>query len=159
MTLGHDLLYAFRMLRKSPGFACAAILSLALGIGGNAAIFQHCEWPVPSSARDRAPRGGRRSPGHAIGSSTLSISACQPPISPTFAAARKSSRKPPCRRFAALTIRVGTRPSDWSGRTSRGNGSMFLAPVPLLGRTFRSEEDQPGANQVAVLSFETWQRL
>lgn len=59
-TLRHDLRYAFRLLRRSPGFATATILTLALSIGANAAIFSAVQGvliaPLPYPEPDRLLR-------------------------------------------------------------------------------------------------------
>jgi len=61
MTLWNDIKYAFRQLRKSPGFTCAAILTLSLGIGGVTAMFGllHTVFlrPLPYQTLDRLVMG------------------------------------------------------------------------------------------------------
>ncbi len=68
-TLRHDLRYAIRLLRRSPGFATATILTLALAIGANAAIFSAVEGvliaPLPYPEPDRLVRLFEEAPDHA----------------------------------------------------------------------------------------------
>jgi predicted permease len=158
MNLGHDLQYAFRMLRKSPGFACAAILSLALGIGGNAAIFSIVNGLFLHPA-------GIERPDEVVAPqvSYQKLNLIKIGMSATdFADVRRSTAV-----FATAAMQE-TRGFNYTGGDSPerlvGAGVTWqwfdvFGASPLLGRTFRSEEDQPGANQVAVLSYETWQRL
>jgi predicted permease len=153
-----NLTYAFRTLRRSPLFACAAVLSLALAIGANTAIFSIVNALMLHPAGvDRpeqvvAPRVTYKK----LHLNRIAMSA-------TDFADVQSSRKV----FASAAM-TDLRPFNY---TSGDSPLRLLAGAvtwqwfevfhakPLLGRGFRAEEDKPGANHVTVLSYETWQKL
>jgi len=152
-----DLRYALRQLRKSPGFTFIAVLTLALGIGANTAIFSVINAvllrPLPYPDADRIV--------------TLSESApSQPEIAiswPNFLDWKTESTV-----FEALAI-GRTESFNLSGIEGRGpeqvSGFQVTAPFfkaiglnPQIGRTFTEEEDKPGGNRLAVISDGLWQR-
>ena len=158
MTLAHDLHSAFRTLRRSRGFTCAAVLSLALGIGANTAIFSILNslfLRPPGVARPEevvAPRVTYKKL-NLIG---ISMSA------PDFADVRSSTEV-----FSAAAM---AQPAGYNYTGAASPERLLGAQVTsqwfdvfeaklILGRTFRPEDDEPGANQVVVLSFQAWQQL
>ncbi len=158
MTLGHDLHYAWRMLRKSPGFTCAAVLSLALGIGGNAAMFSIVNGlflhppGIVRPAEVVAPQVTYRK----LNLINIGMSATD------FADIRRSTQvfaTAAMQEMSGFNYTGGDSPERLVGADVTWQWFEVFDAAPLLGRTFRSEEDQPGANQVAVLSYDTWQRL
>jgi len=152
--LGQDVRFGLPMIRKSPGFAVAAILTLALGIGGTTAIFSFVDAvllePLPFPEAERIvnvwekPPGGDRN-----GISTLNFLDWkrQNTVFTAMAAQTWSS--------ATLTdtdVPVELR----NGRVSAPYFEIFGAK-PMLGRTFAVDEDQPGKQYVLVLSHRVWQ--
>jgi hypothetical protein len=147
-----DLVYAARMLRKSPGFAAAAILTLALGIGANTAIFSLVNatllqrLPVAQSDRvDYVFNGGTWN--------TLSY--------PAYAVLRDGTRA-----FDALAAWGGITASlnadgdtDLvSGVIVTGNFFDALGVRAVEGRVLGRDDDlTPGAHPVAVISHRLWQ--
>ncbi len=155
-TLLQDIRFAFRMLRKSPGFTAVAVLTLALGIGANTAIFTIVDAillrPLPFDnpsqlviLHEGAPK---------IGYPKMEFS---PPDLTVFSREQKS--------FSALGVYQDEH-LDISGRgeperilAARVSASLFpmLGVQPAIGRTFSAQEDAPGHN-VAILSYGLWQR-
>jgi putative ABC transport system permease protein len=154
-TVAQDFRYALRQLRKSPGFALIAVLTLALGVGAATAIFSVVDAvilrPLPFNQADRiyVPQ-------------TLSKEGYTQPFSlPSFRDFRAQNHV-----FAAVSgvssyqgVNLET-PSgpvalDWV----QGSDDFFdvFGVAPVLGRTYRPGEDQPGNNDVAVLSYDVWQ--
>ena len=158
MTLGHDLHYALWTLRKSPGFTCAAVLSLALGIGGNAAIFSIV------NGLFLHPPGIERPAEVVVPQVTYQkLNLIKIGMSATdFADVRRSTQvfaTAAMQEIRGFNYTGGDSPERLVGANVTWQWFDVFGAAPLLGRTFRSEEDQPGANHVAVLSYETWQRL
>jgi putative ABC transport system permease protein len=150
-----DLRYAFHGLRRDPGFAIVTVLTLALGIGANTAIFSVVNavllTPLPYLEPDRLVMAWES---ENDGSPTL--------VSPgNFVDWTEQSET--CSHIAALR--------GWDANLSgvdepeRVRGAMVtselfnaLGVAPLAGRTFLPEEDQPGSNRVVVLSYGLFER-
>ncbi|MBI1760546.1 MAG: ABC transporter permease [Acidobacteria bacterium] len=155
-TLWRDLRYSVRMLLKQPGFAVIAVLTLALGIGANTAMFSVLNTylfralPYPNSAQlMRVYR--------------TSIHSQSWPHSPaSFMDQREKNTV-----FERMVAFNGISPNlaEEGEAAERLQGMAVTADffpalgVPAaLGRVFTAAEDQPGASQVVVLSDRFWQR-
>ncbi len=155
MTFLQDLRFGLRMLTKNPGFAFIAILTLALGIGANTALFSVVNSvllnPLPFPDPDALYSLYFTTPSFAQGSSSY----------PNFLDWQKLNHS-----FAALgAIRSEDLNLSGIGDPERLHGHMVspelftaLGIAPLLGRNFRPEEDQPGAAPVAILGDGLWKR-
>src|SRR5213596_2706270 len=152
----NDLKFAIRQLLKNCGFTAVAVLTLALGIGANTAIFSVVNAvllrPLPFSDPSRLIALGEGFPG--MGYPKVGFSA------PDFAIFLRQQRS-----FSALGA-FRDEHVDISGHgepervtAARVSASLFpmLEAKPMLGRAFAPEEDAPGHN-VAILSYELWQR-
>jgi macrolide transport system ATP-binding/permease protein len=158
----HDLRYALRALRKSPGFALVAIISLALGIGANSAMFSLADalllrpLPVPHASELIMVQS------HVRGEAIAGIAQYSGLSYPDFKDLRDRSKS-----FAGL---AASQYSQFGFATEKGalpqmkfgelvSGDFFrVLDVPLtLGRPFRPDEDKvPGRDAVVVLGHELW---
>ena len=150
-----DLRFALRQLRKSPGFAITAILTLSLGIGASAAIFNVIDAvllrPLPYADQDRLvypvmiSRTGDTMPSSYL--SYLDVRAQQR----TFDALAGYSH------FGRVNLEGPNGPVALDAVRSTDNFFDVFGVKPLLGRTYLPGEDQPGKDNVVVLSYEVWQ--
>jgi predicted permease len=156
-TLLQDLRYGLRMLAKSPGFAAVAILTLALGIGANTAIFSVVNAvllrPLPFRQPERLVQLWE----------TESAVPLAPLAAPDFLDWRAQNQT-----FEDMVIYTQGNNINMSGAGepervlgifTQANFFSVLGSAPLLGRTFVEGEDHAGRNHVAVLSYGLWQRL
>jgi putative ABC transport system permease protein len=153
-NLLQDLRYAFRLLLQSPSFSAIAILTLALGIGANTAIFSVVNAVLlrPLTFRD---------PSHLV---IVAEKSSYPVISTSYQ--NYIDWRDQSRSFESLEgTRSTTITLTGAGEPERLNARMITAPLlPLLGvdarigRTFRADEDRPGGTPVVLLSYGLWQR-
>jgi len=157
----NDLKFAFRQLLKNPGFTAVAVLTLALGIGANTAIFSIINGvllkPLPYPEPDRLVTLWERSPQRGIEQERVS--------GPNYLDWRVQNTV-----LADLSVSPG-----WEGAetfnlvlhdttakvcASYTSASLFatLGTKPMFGRTFLPEEDRKEGNRAAVLSHGLWQR-
>ena len=157
-TLLKDLRYGIRSLLKRPGFTFIAVLTLALGIGANSAIFSVVNAvllrPLPYKDANRLALLTRFDPQRTTPSTSSSI--------PKFNAIRDQSQA--FESIAAVaddSFNLTGRDAPEQIRGARVSGDLFhvLAVKPHLGRTFLPEEDRPGGPRVALLSYGLWRRL
>jgi putative ABC transport system permease protein len=149
--------YAFRRLRRSPGFAVTAILTLALGIGANTAIFSTVNTlllrPYPFPTLNRLVLIREASPNEPG----------EDRVAPADFLDWQSQSKA-CDQFAAFRFGAFNLSAE-EGQTAAVEGyhvspSLFqmIGAQPLLGRTFSADEGQQGKDMVAVISHTTWRQ-
>ncbi|MGH7578956.1 MAG: ADOP family duplicated permease, partial [Gemmatimonadales bacterium] len=152
----HDLRYAFRSLRKSPGFALVAVLTLGLGIGANTAVFSMIRGvllrPLPYEDGERLVY--LRQPAPLAGVQNAQFSVLE------LADYRQRSRglQSIVEYHSMPFILLGQgEPRRVQTAVVSANYFDVLGVRPLLGRGFRTGEDQPGAEPVLILSYAFWQ--
>lgn len=158
-NLSQDLRYAWRTLSKSPGFALVALLTLALGIGANSAIFSvinaallrplpypHPEQLVLLYERNVVATGSRNpvSLGNFLDWQAQSSSFA------AMAAERHNAFN--------LGGEGKVQPERISGAICSWSMFTVLGVSPSLGRPFTADEDKPAAKPVVVISHGLWQR-
>jgi len=154
-VLWQDLRYAWRTLRKSPGFTSVAVITLALGIGANSAIFTVVNsvllQPLPyrNSNRIFLLAESRK------GTSELSIAylnfvdwQAQNHVFERMGAVQPQS----------FVLTGGDQPELLPGRCVSEGFFPTLGVKPVAGRTFLPADDQPSATPVAIISYGLWQR-
>ena len=152
-SLLRDVRHSARSLRQSPGFTAIAVLTLAIGIGANTAIFSFVDAmllrPLPYPDADRIVRVMEKPPrGERNGISTLNFLDWQRDNTVfDFMSAQTGD---------TVTLTGGSEPVQLrGGLVSAGYFKVFGAE-PALGRTFLPGEDQLGKHQVAVISHSVW---
>jgi predicted permease len=156
-TFWQDLRYGLRMLVKSPGFTLVAVLTLALGIGANTAIFSVINvlfLHPPGIAHPERVVALRVRYGK-LGLHNIAASA------PDFAQVRDSSKIFTCaalEKSADFNYTGGERPERLRGVQISWQWFDVFEAQPILGRVFTSQEDQPNANHEVVLAYGAWQR-
>ena len=155
-TMPLDLKYAIRILLKSPGFTAVAILTLALGIGANTAIFSVINsvllspLPFHNSARLVQLWETESSPGTYpfAGADYLDWQRLNHTLESTTLYSWGD----------AYNAGVSGDSDSAMGISTQANFFLVLGVEPIMGRTFAAGEDQAGKNRVAVLSYAFWQR-
>src|SRR5436309_1029955 len=150
-----DLRYGLRMLRKSPGFSTAAVLTLALGIGANTAIFGL----VDSAFLRGLPF---REPERLVHIWTIEADDdVHTPTPVPYQAVRndtKSFEQVAAEGWADYFYSAdGSLTENLPGSLVTPNWFSTLGVRPLLGRNFREEEQRAGQDGVVILSYDFWQ--
>ena len=158
-TLMADLRLAFRGLRRSPLFSVVAILSLALGIGANTAIFTLIDQillrKLPVAAPDQLvmlfQRGSHN--GSNMGSRMHSY-----PLYQDFQKRAEPLAEVLCRRLVPASVSIENRTERVLAEMVSGNYFSMLGVRPALGRVLNSQEDDQAyqGHPVVVLSYDYW---
>jgi predicted permease len=153
----NDLKFAIRQLRKNPGFAAVAVLTLALGIGANTAIFSVVDAvllrPLPFPEPEQLVMVWNQLPGQGLRQLPLSV--------PEFLDYQREQQA-----FAGLAV-FRTTDGSLAGRGDPVHVSVAMVSEqyfatlgirPLQGRNFTPEEHEPGQGPVMILDSGFWQR-
>jgi predicted permease len=160
-TIARDVRYACRLLRRSPGFACIAITTLALCIGANTAIFSVVDavlfrplpYPEPSRLAEVAtiqqgPAGAEIETGQ---------------TGATWELVRDHATTLDSAAFSDAASRVHFTANGRTGHVAQQRVSArffgVLGVAPLVGRPFTVDEDRPGGARVVVLGHALWERV
>ncbi len=156
-SLLQDVRFGLRMLRKNPGFTAVVVLTLALGIGANTAIFSVVSKvlidPMPYPNADRIVMLKRMFPQGLPSYDSVSI--------PEFMVWRQQTRVFESTSLfdggpVGMNVTGGNRPVQVAGiRASAGYFKVFGVSM-VLGRAYTAEEDKPGGPHVAVVSYGLW---
>ena len=156
-TLLQDLRFGLRMLRRNPGFTAVSVLTLALGIGANAAIFSVVYGvllqPLPYPEDDRLIILTQAYPQkdlHSWGLSQANIALYRDHNRVFESIAGYTS--------IGFNLTGSDNPERLQGAAVTADFFDVMGVQPFLGRAFRADEDAPGKNVVCILSYGLWQR-
>ena len=151
-AIAQNIRFAFRQLRKTPGFSVTVILTLALGIGATTAIFSLVEGillrPLPFHAPDRLVRLGD----HLGGGTGIGLTGHEIPI---YSSATSAFSSLGGYATTSLELSGGAQPEEIPAARLNASAFSTLGVQPMLGRLFTTQEDK--AHQpLAVLSYALW---
>ena len=154
-STGQDLYYGMRSLKKAPSFAAVAILTLALGIGANTAIFSVVNGvllsPLPYRDPARIVCLFEKKPNFENGSISYLNFLDWQRMNRTFAALAAY-------RSTGFNLTGAGEPEHLHGEMISAGFFEILGVSPVLGRTFNKEEDMRGGNPVVMISERLWRR-
>ncbi len=155
-----DFRFAVRQMIKRPGFSAVVVLTMALGIGANAAIFSVLDAvllrPLPYSDPDRLIKVWTRFTGIGAPNDQNWVSA---PEFRDFQQLNKSFSDLAAIGSGSINLGVKGSPQRVVGASVTPNLFPMLGAQTLLGRTFLPEEAQPGRDHEVVLSYGLWRRV
>jgi predicted permease len=152
-ALRQDLVYATRVLRKAPGFTAVAVLTLALGVGANSAIFSIVDAvllrPLPFPEADRLVL---------VGESTSQFRQSGFSVEGIFDVKARTQSFESFGGFYPEGVNLGGADGTTPVGATYVMSEFFdaLGARPAIGRAFAPAEDKPGAERVVILSSELW---
>jgi predicted permease len=155
-TLVQDLRYGLRQLRRNPGFTVVAVLTLALGIGANTAIFSVVNTvllrPLPYRDADRLVMVWGYDRPHGYNTDQVS-----PPDFRDWQSQNHIFEAMAGSTDVMYTLTGTGEPAPITAYEFSAEYFRVLGVAPLIGRTFAPEEEQEGQNHVVVLGYRLWQ--
>jgi putative ABC transport system permease protein len=156
-NLGQDLRYGARMLWKRPGFTLVAVITLALGIGANTAIFSVVNGvllrPLPFKEPERLVRVYTEFPTMNLRKFWMSV--------PEFLDIRKEAKSwESIGAWASGGVNVSATGEPFRVTSTRITGGLLdtLGVAPILGRNFVQDEEKPNGPSSALIAHSLWQR-
>ena len=153
-----DIGYAFRRIRRAPGFSLIVILTLGLGVGATTSIFSVVNAvvlrPIPIPDVDRVVRVFETNP------TTDDFTTSQARLPLTFATKRGSFSTMAALNMFTADMLIHGEPQQLNIANATGSFFTLFGGRPIIGSAFGPEQDAPGGDRlVAVLSEGTWKRM
>jgi predicted permease len=152
-TVLQDLRFAVRTLRKAPAFALIAVITLALGIGANTAMFSVVNGvllrPVPYANPERLIKLYTSTPQFKQGSNSY-------PNFLDWQRRSKTTEQMAAYRNDTFNLTGGANPERLRGLMVSATIFPVLGIRPVIGRAFTGDDDRPGAGPVAILTSSLW---
>jgi putative ABC transport system permease protein len=156
-SLFSDFRYAIRGIIKRPGFTAIAVITLALGIGANSAIFSTVNAllinPLPFPDQDRVVAIWDKNPSRGMEHNEVTVANYL-----DWRAQNQSFSHLALERWWSTNLTAGDTPERVQGFLVTANFFDVLRVKPVRGRNFAEEENQPGKDTVAIITDSLWQR-
>src|SRR4030095_12322742 len=156
-SLFSDIRYAVRSLLKRPGFTAIALVTLALGIGANSAIFSTVNAllinPLPFPHLDRIVAVWDKNPSRGVERNEVSMADYL-----DWKAQSQSFEQLALERWWSMNLTAGDTPERVQGQLVTANFFDVVGVKPFKGRAFLEEENQPGKDGVAIITHSLGER-
>ncbi len=156
-TFGKDIRYATRSLLKRPGFTAIAVVTLALGIGANSAIFSAVNAlllnPLPFPELERLVAVWENVPERGVERNETTVANFL-----DWRSQNQTFEQLGLYRWWSANLTGVDTPERLQGFLVTANFLDTLGVKPQIGRGFLADEDQPGKDVVAILTYNLWQR-